>query len=129
MRISIVAIKGEAYMAIKYEVKDNGLLVCAMAYNTFTANDTIKYDKSIAKNGNVKPGYSLLFDGSSIIRFDINESDIETIIDALLLNPKNTPGRKVAIVFRPTLTHNLRVIFDSFSGEYKNVNLIFFNDL
>lgn len=116
-------------MTIEYEVINGGSLVQATFYSKLTADDTIFYNKSIAANRDVKPGYNILFDWTRVTEFRINKTDISRIIESLAENPKNNGSSKIAVVSRPSVAFELGVLLDELQRNRERIKLIIFNNI
>ncbi len=110
-------------MPINYQVQNDGALVLAEASGTFNARESIKYQKSVARDTQVKLGYKMLLDTTKIKKIKITDDDIDRITDITLSNPKNTRGMKVAIVANTMIVFEICKYYEKLVPDSENINI------
>lgn len=87
-------------MPIDYSVSNDGLFVHAIATEPLTTEHVIEYQKAVWQDSRVKPGYTMLFDESRILKPRIDEQGLQVIVARERSDEAKRPS-KLAIVAGP----------------------------
>lgn len=113
-------------MPLEYEVLEEGTLVHAVASGNFLLEDCLAYERAVAQDERVRAGYRELYDVSAVESFSFDPEDMSSIAEASASNPKDRPGRRVAIVVNSSEGFQLARLYRDLTAELENV--IVFND-